>query len=135
MCDIDRFNHLADLMEALSGSLNVPPGHQFEFDREYAERWLVGHDEKYGSDMSVYILRRPWDESDLFQVRVEVRLFVGRPEATVWVRQGRPINFEAKSLFDNGQSAYFAHADTHEGLMPLIAERVNGALARARKDN
>lgn len=127
-----RFEEAADLMEQMLQRLNVPVGHITFFDRESAKRWNVHHRGAFGEDISGHIYRRPADESDPKQYKVEVRVFLDTPRAVLWVNKGLPVNFQAKSLLEDKEP--FVYADTYADLFTEIEARVNRALQRGYQE-
>lgn len=129
MCSLEKFNEVADQMESMGKQLDIPIGHQYRFDRESAKRWLVDHNEAYGSDMSLFIDINPPDPNDPQQIHAEIRVFLKETKAILWVKQGRRFNFEAKNLLEDNEQ--FVHAVSYARLFEQIITRVNRAIGRA----
>jgi len=127
-----RFEEAADLMEHLLQRLDTPVGHATFFDRESAKRWNIHHRGAFGEDISGYIRRQPADESDAKQYSVEVRVFLDRPRAVLWVEKGVPLYLQHRSLLEGEERSVYA--DTFPELFAEIAIRVNRALHRGHQE-
>ncbi|PKM47022.1 MAG: hypothetical protein CVV05_00975 [Gammaproteobacteria bacterium HGW-Gammaproteobacteria-1] len=134
-----RFDETAGLMEQLLKGLPIPAGHQAHFDRDYARRWNMRLSGAHGADISPvssrpadsissYIRRTPADEADARQYHAEIRVFLDRPRAVLWVDKGIPVKFQAKTLFEGDES--FVYADNYKALFAVIEARVTRALHR-----
>lgn len=129
-----EFDQVANHMETLAQQLSLPPGHRFSFDRRYAEHWIMGHQGRFGCNMSAYIRREPSDMYAPDQIDVEVRVFLReapeRKESMLFVTHGPQYNFLSKSLLSSDKEP-FVYADDWDALFSEVVARVNRALARA----